>query len=163
MMNTAAFRSRRIPLRIAACRIPLLGPMAVRGFNAFSRAALTMAVAHHDRMTPAVQAGYLYPYDSWAHRIAVQRFVEEIPMRPEHPSYETLVQVEQGLAQFQSCPWLLIWGEQDWCFNLEFLDEWRHRFPQAETFRLTDAGHYVFEDAHERIVPRLREFLQAHG
>jgi len=35
-------------------------------------------------------------------------------------------------------------------------------FPQAETHRLADAGHYVIEDAHEEIVPLVREFLEAH-
>ncbi|SFH69620.1 alpha/beta fold hydrolase [Planctomicrobium piriforme] len=161
MMNTAAFRSQRIPLRIAVCRTPILGPMGVRGLNLFSRAALTMAVAHHDRMTPAVQQGYLFPYDSWAHRIAVQRFVEEIPLRPSHPSYQTLVDVENGLAQFKHHPWQFFWGEQDWCFTTAFLDEWQQRFPNAKTTRFLDAGHYVFEDAHERIVPELRGFLQS--
>ncbi len=29
LMNTAAFRSRQIPLRIRVCRTPLLGPLAV--------------------------------------------------------------------------------------------------------------------------------------
>jgi len=28
--------------------------------------------------------------------------------------------------------------------------------------RLTDAGHYVVEDAHERIVPLAQEFLRAN-
>lgn len=161
MMNTAAFRSRRIPLRIAVCRIPIFGALAVRGLNLFSRAALRMAVAHHERMTAIVKRGYLYPYDSWSRRAAVHRFVLEIPLRPEHPSYGTLVEVEQGLERFQSHPLLLIWGERDWCFTTEFLDEWQRRFLHAETLRLSDAGHYVFEDAYERLIPRLREFLRS--
>ncbi|HWL09848.1 MAG TPA: alpha/beta fold hydrolase [Planctomicrobium sp.] len=160
MMNTAAFRSQQIPKRIAVCRIPVLGPLAVRGLNAFSCAAITMAVSHHERMTDTIKQGYLFPYDSWDHRIAVQRFVEEIPLNPQHPSYQTLVDVEQGLAQFRSFPWLFFWGEQDWCFTTDFLDEWQARFPDSNTVRFPGAGHYVFEDAHERIVPRLREFLQ---
>ena len=45
LFNTAAFRSRRMPLRIAICRIPGLGALGVRGLNLFSRAALRMAVA----------------------------------------------------------------------------------------------------------------------
>ena len=31
--------------------------------------------------------------------------------------------------------------------------------PEAEVHRLEDAGHYVVEDAHERIVPLLEAFL----
>ncbi len=159
LFNTAAFRSQRIPLRIAVCRIPILGAIAVRGFNAFSRAALSMAVTQHARMTPPIKAGYLAPYRSWRDRVAVLRFVQDIPLNERHPSYPALVEIEQGLAKFKESPILFVWGEQDWCFTTKFLDEFVERFPQAETLRFPDAGHYVFEDAHERIIPGVREFL----
>ncbi len=161
ILNTAAFRSSRIPLRIAACRIPGFGPLAVRGFNAFARCALFMATNHPERLTPAIRAGLVAPYDSWAHRVAVQRFVEDIPLSPQHPSYATLTEVEAGLAHFVQTPLLIQWGARDWCFNDHFLAEWRERFPQAEVDVYADAGHYVLEDAHERIIPRLKAFLEA--
>ena len=37
--------------------------------------------------------------------------------------------------------------------------EWQRRFPGAEVHRFEDSGHYVLEDAHEEIVPLVREFL----
>jgi cis-3-alkyl-4-acyloxetan-2-one decarboxylase len=162
LFNTAAFRSKRIPWRISICRIPVLGALAVRGLNAFSRAALFMAVAKHERMTEDVESGYLAPYDNWHNRVAVLRFVQDIPLSPRHRSYPALISVEEGLARFRNSPMLLVWGEKDWCFTTAFLDEFQRRFPQAETLRIADAGHYVFEDAHEQIIPRVREFLQAH-
>lgn len=162
LMNTAAFRSTRIPFRIAVCRIPLLGTVALRGLNLFSRAALSMAVAKPERMTSAVKAGYLAPYNSWKNRVAVHQFVQDIPLKPSHPSYQTLLDIENGLSQFQQHPMLLAWGEQDWCFTTEFLDEFETRFPHAETMRLPDAGHYLFEDAHEQLIPRVQQFLQSH-
>jgi haloalkane dehalogenase len=106
-----------------------------------------------------VRDGYLWPYRSWQSRIAVHRFVQEIPLRPSHPSYRTIVDVENGLGQFQRAPLLLIWGERDWCFTTAFLDEWEERFPRADVLQLPDAGHYVFEDAGEQILERLRHFL----
>ncbi len=78
LFNTAAFRSQRIPWRIAVCRWPLLGTFGVRGMNLFARAALWMAVCRHERMTPAVRRGLLAPYDNWHNRVAIQRFVEDI-------------------------------------------------------------------------------------
>ena len=161
LFNTAAFRSKRIPLRISLCRIPLLGTLGVRGLNLFSRVALRMAVADRSKITLPVRAGYLAPYNSWKNRIAVDRFVKDIPLKPSHPSYETLVEIESGLAMFRESPMLLIWGERDWCFTTEFLEEFETRFPQAETLRLPDAGHYVFEDAPAAICERVRTFLQA--
>ena len=163
LMNTAAFRSKQIPLRIAVCRIPILGALAVRGLNLFARAALRMAVCKHDRMLPAVKAGYLAPYHNWSSRVAVMRFVQDIPLAPAHPSYEALTEVENRLSELKTKPMLLVWGEQDWCFTTQFLDEFQQRFPQAETLRIPDAGHYVFEDAHEQIIPRVREFLEEHS
>lgn len=162
LFNTAAFRSSRIPIRIAVCRIPIFGALAVRGFNAFSRGALSMAVEKPERMTAAVRAGYLAPYGNWADRVAVLRFIQDIPLKSGHPSYETLTAVERGLEQFRESPMLLVWGERDWCFTADYLKEFQQRFPQAETLAMPDAGHYVFEDAHEEIIPRVREFLHSH-
>jgi haloalkane dehalogenase len=162
LFNTAAFRSQSMPWRIRACRTPLLGQFAVQGLNAFARAALTMAVAHHDRMTPAVRAGLLAPYDSWEHREAIYRFVMDIPMSPEHPSYAKLLEIEQGLPRLAAHPWMFIWGMKDWCFTPAFLARFLEFFPKAEVHRLADAGHYVVEDAYERIVPLVETFLAAH-
>ncbi|HVJ68408.1 MAG TPA: alpha/beta fold hydrolase [Caulifigura sp.] len=159
LMNTAAFRSRRIPLRIAVCRIPFLGAAAVRGLNAFAGSALWMAVEHPQEFSAAARAGFIAPYDTWANRIATHEFVKDIPLSPSHRSYRTLVGIEEGLAQFRDRPMLLLWGEKDWCFTLEFLNEWQQRFPGAKTITYPDAGHYVFEDARDRMLNDVRSFL----
>lgn len=163
LMNTAAFRAARLPLRIAACRLPWLGPLAVRGLNLFARAALRMAVEKPDRLTPAVRAGYLAPYNGWRSRVAILRFVQDIPLRASHPSYPVLVDIERGLDRLSERPVLLIWGEKDWCFTPWFLEEFRRRLPQAESLLIPDAGHYVFEDAAEIVTARIGEFLQSRG
>jgi haloalkane dehalogenase len=162
LLNTAAFRSQRCPLRIRVCRIPLLGRLGVQGLNLFARAALRMAVCHRERMTPAVRAGLLAPYDSWSNRTAVCRFVHDIPLYPKHPSYGTLAAIEAGLSQFGRHPICLLWGMRDWCFTPHYLERFIEFFPQAEVHRLADAGHYVVEDAHERIVPLVDAFIENH-
>ncbi len=162
LSNTAAFRSKQIPARIAVCRVPLFGRFGVQGMNLFSRAALSMAVEKPERMTAAVKAGYLAPYHNWQSRVAVMRFVQDIPLNPRHPSYRTLVEVEDGLATLTDKPMLLTWGENDWCFTPAFREEFKRRFPDAQSIRFEDAGHYIFEDAHERMIPAIREFLQQH-
>ena len=52
---------------------------------------------------------------------------------------------------------------RDWCFRPECLDRFIKHWPQAEVHRLDDCGHYVVEDAHERIVPLVRDFLDTHS
>jgi cis-3-alkyl-4-acyloxetan-2-one decarboxylase len=162
LMNTAAFRMPKCPWPIALCRVPCFGPAAVQGLNMFVRAALLTTVCKPERMTPAVKAAYLAPYDSWRHRAGVMRFVMDIPLRPTHPSYETLTKIEEGLAQFRQHPVCLIWGMRDWCFTPKFLDRFLEFLPQAEAHRLADAGHYVVEDAYERIIPLIEDFTQRH-
>ena len=163
LFNSAAFRSRRCPLRIRICRTPLLGRLAVQGLNLFARYALRMAVCRRQRMTPTVRAGLLAPYDSWRHRVAIHQFVLDIPLSRRHSSYQTLCQLEAGLGQFRHRPVCLIWGMRDWCFTPAFLDRFIKFFPEAEVHRLEDAGHYVVEDAHEQIVPLVEEFLAKHA
>ncbi len=155
--NTGAFPAPAIPLRIAVCRLPLLGPLAVRGFNAFSRAATFMTTVHG--LPGVVAEGYLYPYRSWADRVAVQRFVEDIPLDAGHPSWPTLLEIERGLPRLADRPGLILWGEQDWCFTPWFRREFERRLPKLRSVPFADAGHLVLEDARGRALERLREAL----
>ncbi|MFZ1933142.1 MAG: alpha/beta fold hydrolase [Thermoguttaceae bacterium] len=162
LMNTAAFRMSHCPWPIQLCHRSGFGPLAVQGLNLFVRTALRTTVCKRERMTPAVRAGYLAPYDSWADRVAVLRFVLDIPLSPKHPSYQTLTDIENGLARFRHHPICLIWGMRDWCFTPQFLDRFLAFFPAAEVHRLPDAGHYVVEDAHEQIAPLIEDFVARH-
>jgi pimeloyl-ACP methyl ester carboxylesterase len=161
-MNTAAFHSQEIPFSIATCRIPGFGSLAVRGFNAFAGAAIFRAVEKPERMTPIVKAGYLDPYGNWHDRIATLRFVEDIPLEPSHPSWDEVDRIEKNLAHLKQKPVALFWGDKDWCFTTNFRKRFEREFPTAEVHAWDDCGHYVVEDAHERILPFLRTFFDRH-
>ncbi len=154
--NTAAF-SGPCPLRIRLCRAPVIGPLLVRGLNGFAGSATWMAVARP--LPPAVKAGYLWPYRSWHDRIAVLRFVQDIPLAESHPSASTLQAVEAGLQKLRDKPMLLAWGLRDFCFTPDYLAEWRRRFPSATLRVFPEASHYLFEDAGSVLIPELVEFL----
>jgi haloalkane dehalogenase len=160
VLNTAAFASPRIPGRIAVCKAPVIGPLLVRGMNGFAGPATRMAMARR-KLTTDEKRGYLFPYDSWANRVAVSAFVRDIPLSPLHPSWAALAKTEQGLRQFRDRPTLIVWGGRDFCFNDSFLERWRQELPQAKVHRIADAGHYVLEDAAEEVVPLLGQFLSA--
>ena len=160
VLNTAAFLVDRCPLRIRLCRAPILGPLLLRGLNGFAQAAIKMAVAKGRRLAPLVRAGLLAPYDSYANRIAQLRFVQDIPLSPKHPTWDTMVEIEKGLPQLARKPMLIGWGTQDFCFNDRFLKEWQARFPEASVHAFEDAGHYVLEDAYDRIGPLVTQFLK---
>lgn len=160
IFNTAAFHVDVMPLLLRIARLPGVGDVLIRGCNAFAGLATRLAIHRHERMTAAVRAGYLAPYDSWAHRIATLRFVQDIPHSPVHPTWSTLAAIEAGLPQLADRPALMVWGMRDWVFTPAFLQRWLRIFPHADVHRLHDAAHYVVEDAGERIVGWMDAFLE---
>jgi len=157
IFNTAAFPFRRIPFRISICRIPFLGTLLVRGLNGFCRAALHMAV---NRPLPdPVAQGFLLPYNNWANRVAILRFVQDIPLRPPHPSWPALLEAEKGVQQCADLPSTIIWGGKDFCFNSLFFEEWKKRLPGAQSHFLPNASHYLLEDATDEVIEHTKNFL----
>lgn len=158
ILNTAAFASRRIPARIALCKLAGFGPLLVRGLNGFAGPAVSMAM-HRRALSADEKRGYLWPYGSWADRVAVSAFVRDIPLGPTHPTWATLAAVERGLGQFRDRPVLVFWGGRDFCFNDHFLTRWRALLPKAKVNRIDDAGHYVLDDARAEVIPPVTDFL----
>ena len=160
VLNTAAFRSTLIPQRIQICRWPVLGDLLVRGLNGFAGSAVFMAVSK--TMKRAVANAYVAPYNSWANRVAIAAFVKDIPLSAKHPSYNTLLQVEEGLEKFQEkkLPLMICWGGKDFCFNTQFYDQWCRRFPHAQMHFFEEGGHYILEDEFAAIAPLARKFFE---
>lgn len=160
VMNTAAFRSSRIPLRIRLCRLPMLGQLLVRGLNGFAWPALYMAVSKP--LPQEVAKAYIAPYDSWHNRVAIASFVRDIPLSEQHPSYSTLVAIEVSLAALclADIPMLIAWGGRDFCFNTSFYHEWLQRFPQAQAHYFPDGGHYILEDEWPQLRPLISDFFR---
>jgi len=159
LLNTGAFPPPFIPKRILLCRTPLLGTLAVRGMNAFARAALWMATEYPQRLRGPIGAGLLAPYGSWADRVAIDAFVKDIPITSRHPTWQVLEKIEAGLPSLSSRPTQMIWGMRDWCFTPQCLARLQKSFPAAEVHSLDDAGHYVMEDARERVISLIDAFL----
>jgi haloalkane dehalogenase len=157
ILNTAAFADTLVPARIRFCRIPVLGEFAVRGFNGFAWPATWMAVARP--LPEAVKRGYLFPYDTWANRIATHRFVVDIPTGRGHRSDPALAEIEHQLIALREKPVRILWGGRDFCFNRHYYDRWTQLLPQAQPTHLADAGHYVLEDAREECVAAVSQFL----
>ena len=160
VMNTAAFCSTSIPLRISVCRWPIVGPLAVRGFGAFSLAALSMAIENRENITDEVRRGYLAPYGDWNNRVATMAFVRDIPLTPSHPSYPELAATDAALQQFGETPMCIIWGERDWCFTPEFRKEWERRFENGRVHTAPDGGHWILEDKGPLVLRWISRFLQ---
>ncbi|NVB40742.1 alpha/beta fold hydrolase [Pseudenhygromyxa sp. WMMC2535] len=163
VLNTAAFHlpaGKSFPAALSLARIPGLGAALVRGANAFVRGANRFCVTRRP-LPPEVAAGYIEPYRSWSDRVAVHRFVTDIPLRPEDPAYAIIEATQAGLSRLADKPMFIGWGMRDFVFDHHFLAEWERHFPAAEVHRFPDCGHYILEDAREELVPEIALFIRA--
>jgi haloalkane dehalogenase len=161
LLNTGAFPPPYIPARIGVLRTPMLGTLAIRGLNLFAGPAVSMAMSRN-KMSPQVSEGLLAPYDNWANRVAIDSFVRDIPLTKNHPTFETLQNLETALPSLAKIPSLLIWGMKDWCFNETCLKKFQAAWPDATTVPIADAGHYVIEDAPAETLSAIETFLAKH-
>jgi len=161
VLNTAAFLLP-LPFALRALRFPGYGHLMVQGLNGFLHLGMRTIVGDRSRFTRAVRAGYLAPYDSWAHRKAIRRFIEEIPVEADHPNRAILDDLQAALPQLLEHPHVVFWGLKDWVFHPGYLDGWRERLPHGEFHVFDDASHWVLEECSERIIPLLRDFLSRH-
>ena len=161
VLNTAAFLlppGRSLPAALALARSKPVGELLVRGFNAFAAGATRMAVKQH-AMTAEVKQGYLAPYDSWANRLSVYEFVNDIPLGEGDRSYHAVTRVTEKLGVLSRTPMMICWGGRDFVFSAPFLAEWKRHCPHAEVHEFPEAGHYVMEDAAAEIVSLVRRFI----
>ena len=163
ILNTAAFHlpaGKRMPWQLSVVRDTPLGALLVRGLNAFARGAARTACTRV-RLSRELRDAYCAPYDSWATRLAVLRFVQDIPLAPGDPAYDELSRIQAGLPVLAARPALVVWGARDFVFDHHFLAVWRRIYPAAEVHEFADCGHYVLEDAADRIIPLVERFLGA--
>jgi haloalkane dehalogenase len=167
VLNTYAHRPPRevpLPLPLRLFRLPAVGEVMVKGLDLFKRVFLFRAgVVHRERLTPTVRRAYRAPHPTWSSRTPILVFPREIPSGPEGRVSDLTAQIETGLERhFRHKPVRICWAMRDPAFGVEVLEElWLKTFPGAEVARLDDAGHYLQEDAHERIVPELLAFLDS--
>lgn len=156
VMNTAAFRSMEIPWRINILRNPV-GEWFIRKFNGFAAPATFMATTKG--LSPLIKKGFILPYQDFESRIATAKFVQDIPMSETHPTYKTLKGIEEKLQTIKA-PVLLLWGEKDFCFTMNFQKRWLDFFPNAKTVTYPKAGHYLIEDETNAVINEIEKFLK---
>ncbi|UCF39019.1 MAG: alpha/beta fold hydrolase [Acidobacteriota bacterium] len=164
VFNTAAFHlpaGKSLHWTLRYCRRSALAGLMIRGVNAFAVIASRVG-CRQNPMTREIRKAYLAPYGNWADRIAVLRFVQDIPASPEDPAWGPIAETDRGLERLARVPMLICWGDRDFVFDGDFRDEWVRRFPDAELHRFSNAGHYVLEDVYEEILPLVEAFLERH-
>jgi pimeloyl-ACP methyl ester carboxylesterase len=165
ILNTFAHKPKeklKVPLPLQLFKTPGIGEFMAKGMHMFVKNLLfKVGVTHPERFNENSRSAYLAPHPTWSSRTAVLVFPREIPAGPEGPVSEFLGKVEQGLVSLASKPIAIIWAMKDPFFTPYVLEKmWKPTFPKAPIYKIEDAGHFLQEDAHEVIVPRLLELMR---
>ena len=62
-------------------------------------------------------------------------------------------------SAFCAKPALVFWGAKDIAFRSKELDRWRSELSDVKVYEFADCGHFLAEEAPERILPHLRAFM----
>ncbi|MBW2555807.1 MAG: alpha/beta hydrolase, partial [Deltaproteobacteria bacterium] len=155
-------KGKTLPMRLRVIRnIKPFATLAVLGFNLFAYGALFMA--SYKKLPKDVKSGLVAPYNNWQNRIATLKFVQDIPVREDDPSYRLVRYVDDNLYKLSHIPMLICWGEHDFVFDEDYRLEWQRRFPDAKVKTFTDAGHYVLEDKPDEILLLVKDFLKYYS
>jgi cis-3-alkyl-4-acyloxetan-2-one decarboxylase len=163
LMNTWAFApwtGGPFPRLLALIRSER-GAAFVLQKNGYLEPALLGTTHHSEKLTRTIMDAYRAPFPTPESRIAMLCWSRDIPVQETDVSYAEMKRIEQGLAQFTSTPILLVWGMQDPVLSASVLHRWQQIYPHATTYELEDASHFLLEDAPERIVQRIKTFLEA--
>lgn len=160
--NTSGFflpENKKFPLRLALLKYftPFAVP-AVLGFNLFSFTATFLAA--RTSLSKEVKKGLTTPYNSWKNRIATLKFVQDIPLTKKDKSYNIVKKVDDNLHKLENFPLLFLWGLKDFIFDVNFLNEWKKRFPDAQYYIFENSGHYIFEDKPHETALKIKNFLK---
>jgi cis-3-alkyl-4-acyloxetan-2-one decarboxylase len=132
------------------------GVAIVKGANIYVRFLLRGGERELDE---EARAAYLAPHPSRSSRAGMLAYARMIPWNDGNPAGEIGHRTEAALERLADKPVLIVWPLGDRAFKKKTLTLWRARFPEAEVHEL-DARHYIQEDAHERVVPLLLDFLR---
>jgi haloalkane dehalogenase len=116
---------------------------------------------HRDRLDGDAKDAYRTPHPDRASRTALLAFPRQVPLSPDGPVAELSRATDEGLrTHFRDRPAHICWGMRDVLFGEAVLDLWQQTLPAAGVTRVEDAGHFLQEDAHERVISALLTLLR---
>ena len=152
VMNTWLWHNR--PLERA-------GGLLANGFGRFLykqlnfEALILRSVFANEVLTKELLRHYLGPFPTPASREPLFAFLDTI--HASNAWFESLWAEREAIADK---PALLVWGVKDRLVPPSFLTRWQELLTNAKTLEL-DAGHFVQEEASERVARAVGDFLRS--
>lgn len=155
-LNAMTFSDYSLPWRLMLCRLSWnLGANIAMRLNIFQRDT--------NRLPEDIRLCYEYPFRESEKRIALIRFIEDLPCSPEDDSAMTMFEIESALWLLREKPVCIIWAKKDWLYTMKCLKRWQQYFPEAETHIIDHAGHCITEDAESELSFLIPDFLKRHN
>ncbi|MGQ9721038.1 MAG: alpha/beta fold hydrolase [Candidatus Jordarchaeum sp.] len=117
-------------------------------------------VGKDTKVTDTMIRAYTAPFPDAASTIGAKAFPRDIPVGKNHPSANTMQSIINKLNILNDKPKIIIWGLQDPVFPKKTVELWRKVYPGTEVHELPEASHFLQEDAPDKIVKFIQEFLR---
>ena len=131
-----------------------VGQFLIKRFNFFVTQVMPHAVGDKAVLTPEVMAHYRNAQPR-GYRAACAAFPGHIV-----GASDWLASIWADREAFTGKPALALWGLRDIAFRREELEVWRSSLADIEAHEFDDIGHFAAEEAPDRILPLLREFMR---
>ncbi len=135
-----------------------LGQYLIRHRNMFVNRVMPKAVGDRSVLTPGIMAHYRNAQPSPAARAASAALPGHIV-----GASDWLRSIWDDRAAFANKPALLLWGLRDIAFRRKELDRWRSALADFELHEFEECGHFIAEEAPDRAVATLRNFMARRG
>ena len=132
-----------------------LGQYLIKRRNFFVKGVMPKAVGNKQALTAEVLEHYRNAQPSAAARAANAAL-------PGHIVGATrwLREIWEERATFSTKPALVLWGSKDIAFRVKERDRWCSELADCEVHEFADCGHFLAEEAPERILPLLQAFMR---
>ncbi|MCY4412193.1 MAG: alpha/beta fold hydrolase [Caldilineaceae bacterium] len=132
-----------------------LGKYLIKRHNMFVNRVLPMAVAQKEILTAQVMAHYRNAQPTPEARAACAAF-------PGHiiGATDWLQSLWDDRAAFTAKPALVFWGFKDIAFREKELNRWKAELADIEVHEFKDCGHFLAEEAPDRMLPALHAFME---
>jgi haloalkane dehalogenase len=132
-----------------------LGQYLIKRRNCFVNGVMPRAIAVKSAITPEMMEHYRRAQPTPTSRAACAA----LPGRIISAS-RWLSDIWEDRERFADKPTLIFWGLQDIAFRRRELERWRASLDRSEVHDYSDVGHFVAEEAPDRVIPALRDFVR---
>ena len=121
---------------------------------------IKMGIYNKDKITETLLKAYSAPFTKEGSYKGALAWPKDIPIGDSHPSAEIMRHVRNNLKNLKEKPKVLIWGMKDPIFPEKMISWWQKIYPNIEVHRIEEASHFLQEDAPDKIISIIQNFLR---